>query len=50
MGTSGATPRHGDSGASAVEYALLIAFVAVLVFAGILLLGQALPSLFDIDF
>ena len=50
MGTSGSGRWRDDVGASAVEYVLLVAFIAVVIFAGILLLGQALPSLFGVDF
>lgn len=39
-----------ERGASAVEYALLVAFVASVVLGAVLLLGQGLPALFEADF
>ena len=37
-----------DAGASSAEYALLIALVAAVIVGGVLLLGQALPALYDV--
>lgn len=39
-----------DRGASAVEYALLVAFVAAVVLGAVLLLGQGLPALYEANF
>ena len=38
-----------DTGASAVEYALLLAFVALVVLAAVTLLGDSLPDLLDVE-
>lgn len=38
---------RGARGATAVEYAIMIGFVAAVVVAGVTLLGQQLSSLFD---
>ena len=48
----GRSVRRPDAehGASAVEYALLVAFVAAVIFSAVLLLGQGLPALFDVSF
>lgn len=43
-------PRSSDRGASSVEYALLIAFIAAIVVGGIILLGQAAPTLYEVGF
>lgn len=42
--------RDEERGASAVEYALLIAFVAAVIFGAVLLLGQGLPALYEASF
>ncbi|MGV1037773.1 MAG: Flp family type IVb pilin [Candidatus Nanopelagicales bacterium] len=39
--------HHSESGASAVEYALLIAGVAIAVFAAVFFLGSALTQDFN---
>ena len=41
------TDRSPERGASAVEYALLIALVAAVIFAAVLGLGQVLPGLYQ---
>lgn len=38
---------HNESGASAVEYALLVAFVATVIIATVLLFGQQVVGLFE---
>ena len=44
------TLRHwlaiGEDGATAVEYALMIALIALVIFAGVAALGLALPEAF----
>lgn len=37
----------GDSGATAVEYALIAALIAVVIVAGVVLLGSNVFSLYD---
>lgn len=39
--------RHGDRGASLVEYALLVALIAVVCIAAVTLLGQSASSKFS---
>lgn len=39
-----------ERGASAVEYALLVAFVAAVILGAVLLLGQGLPALYEASF
>ena len=43
-------PPDAERGASAVEYALLVAFVALVIFSAVLLRGQGLPALSDVSF
>ena len=43
-------PRRAERGASGVEYALLIAFVAAIVVAGIVAVGEGLPALYELAF
>jgi pilus assembly protein Flp/PilA len=38
---------HGDDGASMVEYAMLIALIAMVAFAAVTLVGDALNSKYD---
>ncbi len=40
--------RRGDQGATAVEYALLAAFIAVVVVVAITFLGQGVDHLFEL--
>jgi pilus assembly protein Flp/PilA len=39
--------RHGERGATAVEYGLLVALIALVIFGGVYLLGPSLDALFD---
>ena len=39
-----------DRGASALEYALLVAFVAGVVVGGVMLLGELVPALYEVTF
>ncbi|NYI46881.1 Flp pilus assembly pilin Flp [Nocardioides aromaticivorans] len=39
-----------DRGASAVEYALLVAMIALAIVAGLLAFGPQVAALFDVDF
>lgn len=39
-----------DRGASAVEYALLTAFVAAIVVGGVVALGELVPALYEVAF
>jgi len=39
-------PRSGDHGATAVEYALIVSFIAAVIFGAVLALGQVVLSLF----
>ncbi|MEG9227003.1 hypothetical protein [Aeromicrobium sp. Sec7.5] len=41
---------RGDRGASAVEYAVLVALVAAVVGVGILAFGQLVPALYQVAF
>lgn len=45
--TLGATVRHGERGASMVEYGLLVALIALVVAVGAGLLGIGIDNLFD---
>ncbi|MFN2518930.1 MAG: Flp family type IVb pilin [Jatrophihabitantaceae bacterium] len=38
--------REGDRGATATEYALLVAFIAIAIIAGVTLFGNALNNFF----
>lgn len=39
-----------DRGASAVEYALLVAMIALVVIGGLLVFGPQVAALFEVDF
>ena len=41
------TPRKDDKGATAVEYGLMVALIAVVIIAGVTLLGTKLSTLFN---
>jgi pilus assembly protein Flp/PilA len=43
----GATIRTREEGASMVEYGLLVALIALVAIAGVILLGNALDTLFS---
>ena len=38
---------HGERGASAVEYGLLVALIAIIIIVAVTLLGQNLSSIFN---
>lgn len=40
--------RHGERGATAVEYGLMVGLIAVVIIAGVTLFGQGVESLFFI--
>ncbi|TIC84522.1 Flp family type IVb pilin [Nocardioides sp. GY 10127] len=42
-----AAERRSDRGATAVEYGLLVAFIALIVVGGVTLFGQALSGFFS---
>ena len=44
---TGLKQRKDDTGATAVEYALLVSFIAIAIIAGITLLGGNLGSMFS---
>jgi pilus assembly protein Flp/PilA len=44
MFTSPNTSKHDDSGASMVEYALLVVLIAIVAFAAVQLAGQELST------
>lgn len=48
--TSFRSSRRDDCGASAVEYALLIALVAAIVVGGVMALGELVPALYEVAF
>jgi pilus assembly protein Flp/PilA len=39
--------RSGESGATAVEYGLMVALIALAIFGGVYLLGPELDAIFD---
>ena len=39
--------RAGESGATAVEYGLMVALIALAIFGGVYLLGPELDAIFD---
>ena len=39
--------RPGESGATAVEYGLMVALIALAIFGGVYLLGPELDAIFD---
>ena len=43
-------PRHQDDGASAVEYALLVSLIAIVLVGALTLFGETLAGLYDITF
>jgi pilus assembly protein Flp/PilA len=42
-----AATAHGERGASAVEYGLLVALIAIIIIVAVTLLGQNLSSIFN---
>lgn len=42
------TGARGDSGATAVEYALMVTLIAMAIVATVVLFGQAVVALFDV--
>ena len=43
-------PRHQDDGASAVEYALLVSLIAIVLVGALSLFGGAIAGLYGITF